>query len=122
MSEFAETAQLWANTILMWIGFGTVVGLAAKALMPGKDQGGTLATMLMGIGGTVIGLAMLALFWDGARTTPTSLIGFLVAIAGSFFLLFFHRLMQGSFFRESGTGPVLPKHQRRRASVVVREQ
>ena len=120
MAAFMEGAQLWTNTVLMWIGFGTVVGLLAKALMPGKDQGGTIATVLMGIGGTVVGLGLLALFGDGHRTSPTSLLGFLVATAGSFFLLFFHRLLQGSFFRELGTGPVTPKR-RRRSSVLVQE-
>ena len=121
MNAFTQGAQLWANTVLMWIGFGTVVGLLAKALMPGKDQGGAVATLLMGIGGTVVGLGLLALFCDGQRTSPTSLIGFLVATAGSLLLLFFHRLLQGSFFRELGTGPVAPKR-RRRASVLVREE
>jgi uncharacterized membrane protein YeaQ/YmgE (transglycosylase-associated protein family) len=121
MTGFMEGAHLWANTFLMWIGFGTVVGLLAKALMPGKDQGGTIATVLMGIGGCVIGLGLLALFDNGHRTSPTSLVGFLVATAGSFILLFFHRLLQGSFFRELGTGPAI-SHRRRRASVLVRDE
>jgi len=120
MTAFMEGAHLWTNTVLMWIGFGTVVGLLAKALMPGRDQGGTVATVLMGIGGTVVGLGLLALFGDGHRTSPTSLVGFLVGTAGSFVLLFFHRLLQGSFFRELGTGPAASRR-RRRASVTVRE-
>ena len=120
MTAFTEGAQLWANTVLMWIGFGTVVGLLAKALMPGRDQGGTIATVLMGIGGSVVGLGLLALLWEGHRTSPTSLVGFLVATAGSFLLLFFHRLLQGSYFRELGTGPITPKR-RRRATVTVNE-
>jgi uncharacterized membrane protein YeaQ/YmgE (transglycosylase-associated protein family) len=120
MTAFMEGAQLWANTVLMWIGFGTVVGLLAKALMPGKDQGGAVATMLMGIGGSVVGLGLLALFFHGHKTSPTSLVGFLAAIVGSFVLLSAHRLLQGSFFRELGTGPLTPKR-RRRASVVVHE-
>src|SRR5437016_11582738 len=121
MTAFMEDAHLWANTFLMWIGFGTVVGLLAKALMPGRDQGGTVATVLMGIGGSVVGLGLLALIWGGHQTSPTSLVGFLVATAGSFLLLFFHRLLQGSFFRELGTGPLTPKR-RRRASMLVREE
>ena len=65
MSAFTEGAQLWANTVLMWIGFGTVVGLAAKAIMPGRDQSGALATLLMGIGGSLVGMGLLAFFWNG---------------------------------------------------------
>jgi uncharacterized membrane protein YeaQ/YmgE (transglycosylase-associated protein family) len=121
MSEFTEVAQLWTNTVLMWIGFGTVVGLLAKAIMPGRDQGGAVATVLMGIGGSVVGLALLALFGDGHRASPTSLVGFLLATAGSLILLFFHRMLQGSFFRELGTGPA-PRKPRRRAAVLVREE
>src|SRR5262245_38691565 len=120
MTGIMETAQLWTNMVLMWIGFGTVVGLLAKAVMPGKDQGGAIATVLMGIAGSVIGLGILALSFHGHKTSPTSPVGFLVAIAGSSLLLFFHRLLQGSFFRELGTGPVSPKR-RRRTSVVVNE-
>ncbi len=44
-----------AHEVLMWVGFGTLVGLAAKAIMPGRDPGGALGTMLMGIVGSVLG-------------------------------------------------------------------
>ncbi|HEY4760243.1 MAG TPA: hypothetical protein VIH42_06665 [Thermoguttaceae bacterium] len=47
-----EQVQQWANTVLVWVGFGTLVGLLAKAIMPGRDPGGAVATLLMGIGGT----------------------------------------------------------------------
>lgn len=120
MEAFTETAQMWTNTVLVWIGFGTVVGLVAKALMPGRDQGGALATLLMGIGGSIVGMGTLAYFWDGHRATPVSPLGFLAAIGGAFLLLLCHRLLQGSFFQEQGTGPA-PAERRRRASVVVRE-
>jgi len=35
-----------------WVGFGTIVGLMAKAIMPGRDPGGAVATLSMGVGGT----------------------------------------------------------------------
>ena len=44
----------WAHLGLEWIGFGTLVGLLAKAIMPGRDPGGAIVTLLMGIGGAVI--------------------------------------------------------------------
>ncbi len=99
-----DTAHRWANDLLLWIGFGTVVGLVAKAVMPGRDNGGALATLLMGIGGTVVGSGLLAFFWEGHRVTPLSVVGFLVATGGAFVLLFFHRLLSGGLFREDGTG------------------
>lgn len=121
MAAFLEAAQHWANTVLIWIGFGTVVGLTAKAIMPGRDQGGTLATLFMGIGGTFVGLGTLAYIRDGHRVTPVSFFGFLAAIGGAFVLLFFHRMLQGSFFKEAGTG-LATQRRRRKAEVVVREE
>ncbi|HEV3260394.1 MAG TPA: hypothetical protein VG013_26295 [Gemmataceae bacterium] len=121
-AQFSGLAHQWANDILLWIGFGTLVGLAAKAVMPGRDAGGTVATLLMGIGGTVIGSGLLAFFGSGRRVTPLSPVGFLVATGGAFLLLFFHRLLSGSFFQESGTGRTrLSRLPRRRPVVVVSE-
>jgi uncharacterized membrane protein YeaQ/YmgE (transglycosylase-associated protein family) len=126
MDAFWQAAQHWANTVLIWIGFGTVVGLIAKALMPGKDEAGTVVTLLMGIGGSIVGLGTLAYFWHGHRATPVSLVGFLAAIAGSSILLFFHRLLQGAFFRsdksEKGTDTPAPRRSRRHAAVAVRQE
>lgn len=34
---FNEPFQQWANDVLVWIGFGTLVGLLAKTIMPGRD-------------------------------------------------------------------------------------
>jgi len=121
MDAFVESAQQWATTVLVWIGFGTVVGLIAKALMPGRDPGGALATLLMGVGGSVVGMGALAYFGDGRRASPVSLLGFLAAVAGSFLLLLVHRMLQGSFFREEGTGPSPAPAARRRPTLVVRE-
>ncbi len=97
---FTEQVQQWANDILVWIGFGTLVGLLAKAIMPGRDPGGAVATLAMGIGGTVIGCGVLSFFWEGHRVTPISPIGLAVATAGAFLLLFFYRLLGGYWFVE----------------------
>ncbi|MFP6668962.1 MAG: hypothetical protein VB876_16740 [Pirellulales bacterium] len=53
--QFPEQFQQWANLILVWVGYGTLAGLLAKAIMPGRDPGGAVATLCMGIGGAVIG-------------------------------------------------------------------
>jgi uncharacterized membrane protein YeaQ/YmgE (transglycosylase-associated protein family) len=68
--------------------------------MPGRDPGGTVATLSMGIGGTVIGCGTLTYFYQGARVTPLSPMGFAVATAGAFILLFFYRLLGGRMFHE----------------------
>lgn len=101
--DFMQLVGQWANDILIWIGFGTLVGLLAKAVMPGRDPGGAVATLMMGIGGSIIGSGTLMWISGGTRVTPISPLGFLVATAGAFILLFFYRLLAGHFFTERGT-------------------
>lgn len=125
--EIPELARQWTNDILVWIGFGTLVGLLAKAIMPGRDPGGAVATLLMGIGGCVIGCGTLSYFWQGGgRVTPISPLGFLVATAGAFILLSFYRLLGGRFFQEGDGRTVTHSHghrvhSRQRAASVVHE-
>lgn len=106
--QFLQVAQQWSHTVLEWVGFGTIVGLLAKAIMPGKDPGGAIATLAMGIAGTVIGCGVLSYFWRGHVVTPISPIGFCVATAGAFVLLFFYKLLGGYYFEE-GNGPLVRK-------------
>ena len=111
--EFMELAQAWANDILVWIGFGTVVGLLAKAIMPGRDPGGAVATLAMGVGGTVIGCGVVGYFFEGQRVTPISPLGMAVATAGAFLILFFYRLLAGYWFIEGETMPPAARRSRR---------
>ena len=98
--QFTLELQEYLEFILVWVGFGTVVGLLAKALMPGRDPGGAVATVLMGIGGAVIGCGVLTFFYREVRVTPISPLGFVVAIGGAFVLLFFYRILAGHWFVE----------------------
>jgi uncharacterized membrane protein YeaQ/YmgE (transglycosylase-associated protein family) len=41
--------------IVGWIVFGLIVGVIAKLLMPGRDPGGMIVTILLGIAGAVLG-------------------------------------------------------------------
>jgi uncharacterized membrane protein YeaQ/YmgE (transglycosylase-associated protein family) len=120
-----EFAQYWANQVLVWVGFGTIVGLLAKAIMPGKDPGGAVATLAMGVAGTIIGCGLLSYFWRGHIVSPISPIGFCVATAGAFVLLFFYKLLGGYYFDE-GSGPLVKRRRffrrnRRPAPAVVYE-
>jgi len=116
-AQLPAMAQQIANDVLVWVGFGTLVGLLAKAIMPGRDPGGAIATVLMGVGGSVIGSGVLMYFWEGHRVTPISPIGFLVATSGAFLLLLFYRLLAGRFFREGEDLELIrPVRRRRRAS------
>ncbi|HZL89176.1 MAG TPA: GlsB/YeaQ/YmgE family stress response membrane protein [Pirellulaceae bacterium] len=105
----------FARHVLEWVGFGTLTGLVAKAIMPGKDPGGAVATLAMGIGGTVIGCGVLSYFSQGKTlVTPISAAGFCVAIAGAFVILFFYKLLGGYYLRE-GEGPI--RRRRRRTAL-----
>ncbi len=104
------------NELLRWVGFGTLTGLAAKAIMPGRDPGGAVATMLMGIGGSVIGCGTVLFFWRDASIDPISGKGFVAATLGAFTLLFFYRLLAGSFIRESSVHEDRMIHRARRRS------
>jgi len=65
--------------------------------MPGRDPGGALTTVVMGILGAVVGAGVLAYFSDNMRVSPLSLVGFIVATGGAFLLLTTHRLMTGKW-------------------------
>jgi len=102
--DFMTLVNEAMHDLLVWVGFGTLVGLSAKAIMPGRDPGGAVTTLLMGIGGSVIGCGVLMYFMDTYRVTPVSPLGFIVATGGAFILLFFYRLMSGSVIVEAEDG------------------
>ena len=95
-----------AHEILMWIGFGTVIGLSAKALMPGRDPGGAIGTMLIGVVGSLIGCGVLLLFDASFKVTPISPVGFAAGTSGAFLLLLFFRILSNSYFVEPVDGKV----------------
>ena len=113
MNPFAQ----WANLVLIWVGFGTLVGLLAKAIFPGKDPGGALATVVIGIVGSIIGAGVLAYVSASLRVTPISPVGFVVAIAGTSLLLLMYRLLHHSGMNWSFPG-WRGRRGRRRISVV----
>ena len=114
LAQFPDSTAMWVNDILVWIGFGTLVGLLAKAIMPGRDPGGAVTTLLMGIGGVIIGCGAWSLFSTGPRVTPVSPLGMVVATAGAFTLLAFYRLLGGYWIREGEVDVVRTSARRRR--------
>ena len=76
--------------ILGWILFGLVVGALAKLVMPGKDPGGIIVTMLLGIVGAVLGGFVgraLNLYQPGEPA------GLLMSIIGAVLVLAIYRMM-----------------------------
>ena len=78
--------------ILGWILFGLVVGALAKLVMPGRDPGGIIITMLIGIAGAVIGgFVGRSLGWYAEGEAA----GFLMSFAGAVALLAIYRMFVG---------------------------
>lgn len=66
-------------TILMWIVFGLIVGMIAKALHPGEEPSGCLPTVVIGIAGSFVGGGI---NWAIGRGEPLASSGFLMSIIG----------------------------------------
>jgi uncharacterized membrane protein YeaQ/YmgE (transglycosylase-associated protein family) len=79
-------------SILWWIIIGGLAGAIAKLLMPGKDPGGCIITIILGIAGAVVGGWILGLLIPGRDSGPT---GFIGAILGALLLLFIYRMIVG---------------------------
>jgi uncharacterized membrane protein YeaQ/YmgE (transglycosylase-associated protein family) len=76
--------------ILGWILFGLVVGVVAKFLMPGRDPGGFVITVILGIVGAVVGgFVGRSLGWYGSGEP----VGFLMALVGAVILLVAYRAL-----------------------------
>ncbi|MDP7019587.1 MAG: GlsB/YeaQ/YmgE family stress response membrane protein [Pirellulaceae bacterium] len=114
MEDIREAFTHYAEIVFIWVGFGTIVGLAAKAIMPGRDPGGAIATLAMGIGGTVIGCGVVAYFYGGEPISPITPEGFFVGTIGAFIILFFYRLLGGYWFVEGDEGLAHGQSGRRR--------
>ena len=50
--------------ILSWIAFGLIAGIVAKLLTPGRDPGGCIITMLLGVAGAFVGGFLYELLTD----------------------------------------------------------
>jgi uncharacterized membrane protein YeaQ/YmgE (transglycosylase-associated protein family) len=121
--QLSPAALEWVHNLLTWIGFGTLAGLTAKAIMPGRDPGGAIATLCMGIGGTIIGCSVLMYLTGGQRISPVSPTGFVVGTGGAFVILAFARLLGVRKFREVHSSVSAPHYSRRgRTERVVEER
>ncbi len=79
--------------ILSWIVMGLIVGLLAKLVMPGKDPGGFIITILLGIGGAFLG-GFIGSFLGLGTVTGFNLGSFLLAIGGAVLILILYRFIK----------------------------
>ena len=76
--------------VIGWIVFGLIVGALAKLVMPGRDPGGIIITMLLGIAGALLGgfLGRAMGFYG-----PDEAAGFLMSFLGAVILLMLYRML-----------------------------
>jgi uncharacterized membrane protein YeaQ/YmgE (transglycosylase-associated protein family) len=76
-------------SILGWIFFGLIVGIVGKFLMPGRDPGGFVITILLGIAGALLGGFLGRVSGLYGDRDP---VGFIMAVIGSIILLALYRM------------------------------
>ena len=81
--------------ILSWIIVGLIAGALAKLIMPGKDPGGIIVTMLIGIVGAVLGGFIVGLFVPGDLISGINITTIIVATLGAIILLALYRWYVG---------------------------
>jgi len=78
----------------LWMAIiGLVIGIVAKLIMPGKDPGGIIVTMLLGIAGSLLaGWLGRAVGWYREGQSA----GFIMSVVGAIILLIIYRLFRRS--------------------------
>jgi len=79
--------------ILSWIVLGLIVGVVAKFIMPGRDPGGIVITILIGIAGAFIG-GFIGSFLGFGTVTEFNAASIMLAIGGAVLLLILYRVIK----------------------------
>ena len=74
--------------ILTWILLGLIVGFIAKLVMPGRDPGGVIITILLGIAGAFVGTWIGRVFAGGNYVA-----GWIMSVVGAMILLLLYRFI-----------------------------
>ncbi|KPK81514.1 MAG: hypothetical protein AMS25_05875 [Gemmatimonas sp. SM23_52] len=80
--------------ILSWIILGFVAGTIARILHPGRDRGGCLLTILLGIGGALVG-GYIGTMLGWGRVSGFDLRSLALAVLGALLLLIAYRVLFG---------------------------
>lgn len=83
-----------AMGLLSWIVFGLIAGAIAKMLMPGKDPGGCILTIIIGVVGALLG-GFIATWLGYGGVSGFDFRSFVIAVLGSILLLGIWRMMSG---------------------------
>jgi uncharacterized membrane protein YeaQ/YmgE (transglycosylase-associated protein family) len=80
-----------AHSIIWVLLAGLVIGAIAKLLMPGRDAGGCIITMLLGVAGAFVGTWLGRMFTGNENYTAH----WIMSIVGAMLLLFLYRMIAG---------------------------
>jgi uncharacterized membrane protein YeaQ/YmgE (transglycosylase-associated protein family) len=78
---------------LIWIVLGLVAGIIAKMIMPGRDPGGFIVTIVLGIVGALVG-GFISTKLGFGDVTGFNLPSILIAVLGAMLLLFLYRMVK----------------------------
>ena len=81
--------------IISWIVFGLIAGVIAKLIMPGRDPGGCIITMLLGVAGAFVGGFLYRLLTGREVFFRFDLGSLVVAVLGAVVILAIYRLIVG---------------------------
>ncbi len=81
--------------LIAWIVLGGIAGLIAKALMPGRDPGGCILTVIIGIVGALLGGFLSSTLGYGGLGGGLDWRNLVIAVIGSIVLLAIWRLLRG---------------------------
>jgi uncharacterized membrane protein YeaQ/YmgE (transglycosylase-associated protein family) len=90
--ELLFTIRHFMGTIFWTLIIGLVIGAVAKLLMPGKDPGGCIITILLGIAGAFVAgyIGRVAGWYQ-----PGQPAGFIASVIGAMILLLLYRMIAG---------------------------
>jgi uncharacterized membrane protein YeaQ/YmgE (transglycosylase-associated protein family) len=80
--------------LISWVVFGLIAGLIAKLIMPGRDPGGCIITVIVGIVGALLG-GFIATAMGFGGISGFDWRSLLIAVLGSLVLLFIWRAISG---------------------------
>ena len=104
MLDFAlsPAASQWTHLVLVWVGFGTLVGLLATVIFPFRRPLGPFFAVAAGIVGSTVGLLGLSWLVPDRELDPITPLGFLAATVGAFVLLVLYRIGVALFGKRQG--------------------
>ena len=80
-------------SFIWWLIIGLIAGALARLIMPGRDPMGIIATMLLGIVGSILGGVVSWAIW-GTETGRIQASGLLLSILGAILVLWIYRMVR----------------------------